>query len=279
MISSFVILFRETLEAALIVTILLAASRGVPLRGRYIGGGLIAGLFGAGIVAALADTIAAYAEGMGTELFNATILFLAVPMLAWHQVWMSQHGAELARESKMLGKDVAAGSKPLSALAVITAIAVLREGSETVLFLYGIAADGQSGAAGMLTGGLAGIIGAALFGWLLYLGLLKVSLKHIFKVTGVLVTFLAAGLASQGAAYLVQAGVLPPLGTQLWDTSWLLTEDGPVGQLFHILFGYVAQPQGIQLLFYAVTLMVIMVATNVVSRMGQNKFKPSAQAA
>jgi high-affinity iron transporter len=72
-----------------------------------------------------------------------------------------------------------------------------------------------------------------------------------------MILLLAAGMASQGAAFLVQAGLLPPLSGSLWDSSFLLREDSLVGQALHALVGYVSQPVGIQLVFYIVTLAVI----------------------
>ncbi|HWK65535.1 MAG TPA: FTR1 family protein [Rhizobiaceae bacterium] len=268
MLPTFVIVFRETLEAALIISIVLAASSGIPARGRWVSGGVLAGLVGAGIVAIFASQLTELFDGNGTEVFNAVVLLTAVAMLGWHQIWMSSHGAELARESRAIGSAVREGVKPLSALAIICAVAVLREGSETVLFLYGVAIDGELDAATMLQGGLLGVAGAALVGALLYAGLLRVPLKHIFHVTGVIVLLLAAGLASQAAAFLVQAGYLPPLGYDIWNTSQILPQTNPVGFLLHILVGYVARPEGIQIVAYALTLTIILSVSAVVRRRG-----------
>jgi high-affinity iron transporter len=265
-LSTFVIVFRETLEAALIVAIVLAASKGIECRGRWVAAGVVAGLCGAGLLALFADGLAGLFEGSGTELFNAAVLLLAVVMLGWHQVWMGTHGAELAGQSKTVGQDVREGVRPLYALAIVCAVAVLREGSETVLFLYGVAIDGGLGATTMLQGGALGIVGAALVGALFYAGLLSVPLKHIFKVTGVILLLLAAGLAAQAAAYLVQAGVLPPLGYDVWNTSAILPQTNALGFLLHILVGYVARPEGVQIIAYAVTVVLILVASSIVSR-------------
>lgn len=264
MLSTFVIVFRETLEAALIVSIVLAASNGIPARGRWVIAGVFAGLAGAAIVALFAGQLADLFDGNGTEVFNAAVLLTAVAMLGWHQIWMSTHGAELARESRAVGSAVREGAKPLSALAIICAVAVLREGSETVLFLYGIAIDGALGAATMLQGGILGVAAAALVGALFYAGLLRVPLKHVFRVTGVIILLLAAGLAAQAAAFLVQAGYLPALGYDIWNTSEVLPQTNPVGFLLHILVGYVARPEGIQIVAYALTLTIILAASAVV---------------
>src|SRR5271169_3489685 len=117
MLATAIIVFREVLEAALIVGIVMAASRGAPGRGLWVGGGVAGGIFGALCVAAAAETLAAMAQGMGQELFNAGILFAAVLMLGWYNVWMARHGRELASNATKLGHDVRSGAQPLWALA------------------------------------------------------------------------------------------------------------------------------------------------------------------
>ena len=256
MLATAIIVFREVLEAALIVGIVMAASRGVMRRGWWIGGGIGAGIFGAGVVAAGAETIAAAAAGIGQEVFNAAILFAAVAMLGWHNVWMTRHGREMTLAANRLGAAVRAGTQPLWALAAAVALAVLREGSEVVLFLYGIAAGGD-GAAAMAMGGALGLFAGVAAGAGLYLGLVRIPLRHLFSVTSWLVLLLAAGMASQAAAFLLQADLLPPLGTTLWDTSFVLSDQSLVGRVLRTLIGYTAQPAGIQLVFYLTTLIVI----------------------
>lgn len=257
MLASLIIVFREVLEASLVVGIVLAASRGVPQRGWWIAGGCAAGVLGALIVAGFADEIAAAVAGVGQELFDAAILFAAVCMLGWHNVWMSRHGRELAADATKIGREVLAGTRPLYALALVCGVAVLREGSEIALFLYGVAVGSGSSALSMVTGSALGLVAGAVAGGALYFGLLTIPLRHLFSVTSWLILLLAAGMAAQGAAFLTAANLLPPLGSRVWDTSWLLPQEGMLGQLLHILTGYTARPQGIQVVFYAGTLILI----------------------
>ncbi len=257
MLATLIIVFREVLEAGLVVGIVMAASRGVPRRGLWVSGGCAAGLSGAVVVAGFAGEIASAVAGVGQEIFNAIILFAAVCMLGWHNIWMSRHGRELAMDATRIGKEVLAGTRPLYALAMVCGIAVLREGSEVVLFLYGIAVAGGSGAGSMVIGGACGVVVGAAVGVALYFGLLTIPLRYLFGVTSWLILLLAAGMASQGAAFLAAANLLPSLGSNLWDTSFLLSERSLPGQLLHVLTGYTARPDGIQLLFYLATLLVI----------------------
>src|SRR4029077_13218800 len=142
MLAVAVIVFREVLEAALIASIVLAASKGTPRRGLWVAGGIAVGVLGACLAPGFAAEIAQAVAGMGQELFNALILFAAVGMLGWHNVWMGRHGKEMAIEASALGRDGGARAWALYALALVVGVAVLREGSETVLFLYGVAAAG-----------------------------------------------------------------------------------------------------------------------------------------
>jgi high-affinity iron transporter len=253
MFATAVIVFREVLEAALIVGIVAAATRSIPGRNRWLAAGVAAGLLGAGAVALGTEGIARLASGMGQELFNAAVLGLAVVMLAWHNLWMSSHGAALAANARSVGNAIRDGRRECSVLLVVVGLAVLREGSETVLFLYGIAAS-ENDAMPMLVGGLVGVAAGAAVGYTVYRGLLKIPLRWFFTVTGILVLFLAAGMASQAARFLIQADLLPGLATPLWDTSSWLPENSIAGTLLHSLIGYDAQPAGMQIVFYVLVL-------------------------
>jgi high-affinity iron transporter len=256
MLATAVIVFREVLEAALIVGIVAAATRAIPGRNRWLAMGVAAGLAGAGVVALGTDRISELASGVGQELFNATVLGIAVVMLAWHNLWMSSHGTALAADARSVGNAIRDGRRQCSVLLVVVGLAVLREGSETVLFLYGIAAAG-GGSWPMLAGGLAGIAAGIAVGYALYAGLLHIPLRWFFTVTGLFVLFLAAGLASQAARFLIQADVLPSLATPLWDTSAMLPQTSVAGTLLHSLVGYEAQPAGMQIVFYLAVLIAI----------------------
>ena len=257
MFGTALIVFREVLEAALIVGIVSAATRGIPGRERWIGAGIAAGLLGALGVAAGAGAISQLAEGMGQELFNASILGLAVAMLAWHNIWMSVHGREMAEDAKRVGSDIRSGAKALSVLMVVVAIAVLREGSETVLFLYGVAIGGESSRGPMILGGAIGLAGGAAVGWLMFTGLLRIPIRWFFSVTSLLVLLLAAGMASQAARFLIQANVLPSLAQPLWDTSSLVSNSSLAGKALQGLIGYDARPAGMQIAFFVSVLVVI----------------------
>lgn len=257
MLSTALIVFREILEAALVVSIVMAATKTVAGRSFWIGLGLVAGLLGAGVIAVFAGAISSLASGVGQEIFNATVMFIAVLMLSWHSIWMGKHGREMAQALGAVGKAVTSGSRSLSGLAIVVGVAILREGSEAVLFLYGIAVGEPGQTSQMIIGALIGVAGGVAIGVGLYRGLLRISHARLFTVTNGLIMVLAAGMASQGVGFLIAADWLPTWGDSIWDTSWLLEESSIVGKMLHALVGYTARPAGIQIVTYIATLLAI----------------------
>lgn len=266
MLSTALIVFREVLEAALVVSIVMAATKGVLNRGWWVSGGLLGGIVGAGLIAIFADVISSWASGMGQEVFNAGVMFIAVLMLGWHSIWMGKHSREMAQQISAVGRAVATGSRPLTGLAIVVGVAVLREGSEAVLFLYGIAAGDPGQTPQMIIGGLLGVLGGIGLGAAMYAGLLRIPLKRLFSVTNALIVLLAAGMASQGVGFLASAGLLPSWGDTVWDTSWLLKESSLLGKMLHTLIGYTARPAGIQIAAYIATLVIIVLLSRAVNR-------------
>jgi high-affinity iron transporter len=256
MLGALIIVFREVIEAGLIVGIVMAATRGVPGRGRWVTIGVGGGVLGASVVAMFAGAISDAFQGAGQELFNAAVLGIAVIMLMWHNAWMARHGREIADEMRRVGVAVSQGAKPLTALAIVVGLAVLREGSEVVLFLYGIMASGTS-VSSTLVGGVLGIAGGAVFTALTYFGLLAIPSRHIFSVTSWLIALLAAGMAAQAVQFLNSAGLVVALDHTIWDTSWLLSEKSILGRMMHALIGYTERPTEMQLTVYIATLIAM----------------------
>jgi len=258
MLGALIIVFREVIEAGLIIGIVMAATRGVAGRGRWVTIGVAAGIVGAALVAGFAGAISEAFQGSGQELFNASVLGIAVVMLMWHNAWMARHGREIAAEMQQIGSAVSEGTRELTALAIVVGLAVLREGAEVVLFLYGIAASGTAGSALLIGGALGIVAGAALTG-LTYFGLLAIPTRYIFSVTSWLIALLAAGMAAQAVQFVNNAGFLLVLGRTVWDTSWLLSENSIFGHLLHTLIGYTEAPTALQLVFYVGTLLAMAV--------------------
>jgi high-affinity iron transporter len=196
---------------------------------------------------------------MWPSRFNASILALDVVILNCHTVCLPRLGKELAGELRAAGQAVVAGEKSLLALAVVVGVAVLREGSEVVLFLYGVLATGNDTPWGVALGGFAGLVLGALVCWLTYVGLLRIPPRALFTTTTVLIALLSAGMAAQATAFLERANWLTALDSVVWDSSWLLSDSSLLGKALHTLIGYTDQPTAMQLTVYLAILAVTFV--------------------
>lgn len=253
MFSISVVIFREMFEIALIVGVLMAATRGLAKRGQWVMVGVLGGIAGSVLIAFFADRISQAAEGMGQEVLNAMILLVAATLIGWTVLWMSRHGRELTQHLKQVGHAVVKGEKPIHTLAIVVALTVLREGSEIVMFTYSAFVTGGR-PFDLILGFLFGAFAGGTVGIILYYGLIKIPTKQIFSVTSWLLMFLVAGMVSQAAGYLTAAGKLPELIPAMWDTSRLLAEDSLLGEFLQVLVGYTQRPSGMQVLVYAATL-------------------------
>jgi high-affinity iron transporter len=274
-IAALIIVFREVFEAGLIIGIVLAVTRTVRHRNQWIGGGVLVGVLAACLVAVFAGALSNLFAGMGQELFNALILVIAVVMLTWHNVWMARHGSELAGELRAAGQAVVDGSKSLLALAVVVGVAVLREGSEVVLFLYGVIAAKSDTGWDVMLGGFAGLGLGALVTLLTYFGLVRIPARGLFTTTTILIALLAAGMAAQAASFLEKANWLTAMDNVVWDSSWLLSDTTILGKALHTLIGYTDQPTAMQLTVY----LAILAVTFVLMRLYGAPVKAQAAAA
>ena len=251
------IVFREIIEVALVIGIVMAATVGLPGRFKLVLGGLGLGVLGSVIIAFFTDSISQAIDGVGQEIFNACVMFIAVGFLSWTVIWMKTHGRELAQNLKAVGADVLAGDKSVYVLVGVVALATFREGAEIVLFTYGMTASGAFPISEIVLGGIIGGIGGGIIGLMLYMGLLKAAQKHLFTVTSWMLIVLTAGMAAQGANFLIAAGVLPPIHPQVWDTSAILSGGSFVGETLKVLVGYTPRPTGMELVFYGAVLLSV----------------------
>ena len=262
MFGTSVIVFREVFEAGLAIGIVAAALGHAPTALRYIWGGVLAGVLGSLLLAIFAGGIANYFGGFGNELLTASILILAVAMLAWHTLWMATHGRQMAQDLKSLGQLAASGSKSMLAVAIVVAVTVLREGAEVVLFLYGAVAGSGSTAFQSFFGGLIGIGLGGLVSYVTYKGLVLIPMRWVFSVTTGLIALLASGMAAQAAHFLQAAGATNLLETEVWDWSNALPDKSIFGTFLKALMGYSDRPTGLMLVAFVVTLLVFILANH-----------------
>ncbi|MCB2248683.1 FTR1 family protein [Salmonella enterica subsp. diarizonae] len=258
MIAVILIVFREVLEAGLIISVILAACKGYKISHLVIAG-ITSGVIFSGLLALFTNSIENALSGTGQEVFNSALLLTATLMLSWQIVWMSTKGKEMADASRNEVRNILSEGNKNYAIAVVVAIAVMREGSEVVLFMYSIIISTGTSVTAMFTGGIIGVVAGIVFTFLLYRGLILIPLKFIFLLSNIVLTFIAAGLASQGIWILSSIDIIPAIKDTVWDSSWLLSDNSWQGGLARAIFGYTSTPSGVQIITW------ILVATLIIS--------------
>lgn len=251
------VVWRESVEALLVVGVLNAwlvrqTDRAVSTTGRrYLWLGVAAGGVTAVVLGALLMVLGESLPEEGQEYFQAGMVLAAAALILQMVFWMRRHGRTLKRELES-GAQRSAETANWWGLAVLAMLAVAREGSETVVFLYGIlAGGGTTGTATLSAAILAGLALAGLTYWLLQVGSRVLSWRLFFRATEMMLLLLAAALVMTGVDHLVSLGVVPQLGAPLWDTSFLIDDAGVAGSLIAALTGYRARPDLTALLVYA----------------------------
>jgi len=249
--ATFVIVLREGFEAALLLGILYAylAMIGRAQSRRYVTAGAVLAL-GVSIAMGVAvSVISGPLADLGPDVIAIGVIFLAVVLLTWHGWWMGRHAREIRGEVQRR-IDEAHARQRLWLVGLIAFTGVFREGAETVLFLWGLLVQMDDAASWRaLAGGVAGLVGAAILGWVVFQGGRRLSVQRFFAATSVLLLLLAAGLLSAGVGKLQGLGLLPA-GDPVWDTSWLLDDHGALGGVLTGLVGYRARPTALEILAY-----------------------------
>ncbi len=249
MFVTFLLALREGLEAALIVGILFGFLRksGQMARGTTVWLGVLTAIALSVLLAIGINLIGAELEGTAEQLFEGTMMLLAVAILTWMIFWMRSQSHQLKDEleSKLRAQLQSGARWGLFAMAFL---AVFREGVETAL-LIGAAAF-QTDAAAAIGGSVLGLLCAALLGYLIYAATIKLNLRAFFSVTSIALLIFAAGLLGHAVHEFQEAGVLPMLTAQTYDLSALLNQDSTLGQFLRTLIGYADAPSLLESLSY-----------------------------
>ncbi|EBS6918275.1 iron permease [Salmonella enterica] len=265
MIAVILIVFREVLEAGLIISVILAACKGYKISHLVIAG-ITSGVIFSGLLALFTNSIENALSGTGQEFFNSALLLTATLMLSWQIVWMSTKGKEMADTSRNEVRNILSEGNKNYAIAIVVAIAVMREGSEVVLFMYSIIISTGTSITAMFTGGIIGVIAGIVFTFLLYRGLILIPLKFIFLLSNIVLTFIAAGLASQGIGILSSIDIIPAIKDTVWDSSWLLSDNSWEGGLARAIFGYTSTPSGVQIITWILVAALILSISSFLKR-------------
>jgi high-affinity iron transporter len=238
LINSVIIVLREVIEAALLISVLLAVSRRLQLSVRWAPVALIAGAVGAALYASLLDSVSELFDGVGQELINALMQVCISALLVVIVLLVARRRERLGGPSTAL----------IGLMAISVALATIREGSEIIVYVIGFVTI-ESHRASVLLGSLTGAGIGFSVGVLLYYLLLAMRVSHALWVSLTLLALAASSMCAQAAKLLIQADWLPS-GAPLWDTSALITEQSMVGQFLYALIGYEATPSAIEVVAY-----------------------------
>lgn len=252
-----IVVFREFLEIALLMSVVFAATKYVPNRNFYATLGIIAGIVGSCILAFFTNSIVEAFQGVGQEIFTIILLSVTILLISWTICWMAANPRRLPTAIKSASTKVAMGRGSRYILTSLIATNIFREGFEIVLFSYGVLTVNKLTPLevfiGFGAGGLLGIITALL----IYKGLLNVAGKYVFKVSTFMLVLITASLASEVANLLSAIGVVDILAEPMWDSSFLIPDRSVIGRILAVLAGYTAQPTGMQFLFYIGTILLL----------------------
>lgn len=250
------VIWRESIEALLVVGILNAwlAHRPDPERRRgrvWLWSGVGAGVVGAILLAAALLTLGESFGPDAQEYFQTAIVLVAAMLIVQMVFWMRRHGRTLKTE---LHNSLSAAAKRShwSGVFMLAALAVMREGGEAAVFLYGALASSAGSTPSAVVAAATGFAAAGATYWALQVGGRTLSWRLFFRVTEVMLLVLAGSLLVMGLDHLVSLGLVPPLRSRLWDTSHIVPDSGAFGGLISGVTGYRARPDLAELLAYVV---------------------------
>ena len=259
MIAALLIAFREGLEAALIVGIVLSYLKKMGYRQRAaVWWGVVSAVVVSVVAGVALQALGVAFEGRGEQLFEGIAMLLAASVLTWMIFWMQRQGRSIRAELEADVRQAVTGDSRW-ALFALAFVAVVREGIETALFLTA-AAFSAAPAQTMIGGGL-GLAAAVIVGWLLFAVSVRLDVRAFFRVTSVLLILFAAGLVAHGVHELQEAGVLPVIVEHVWDVNSIVDENSTMGSILKALFGYNGNPSLLEVVAYGAYFIVIGVAS------------------
>ncbi|WP_341762745.1 FTR1 family protein [Candidatus Tisiphia endosymbiont of Melanophora roralis] len=252
------VVFRECLEIALLLGVMLAVTKQLEKSRIYIIAGVMLGTVSAALFAFFTRSITVAFSGLGDEIFNSGIILLTVALIGWTIVWMQGYGIKIKQNLNDLSVKISSGDSSYIMLVLIVAATILREGMEIIILVYSISSVEIIDSNSYLLGLIIGIVSGLTLGVIIYLGLIKiVNQQYIFRISSILLMLVASGFAAEAAGILSSSGIITILSDQLWDSSWLISDRSIYGKFLKMITGYIARPNGLQVVFYVCTLGLI----------------------
>jgi high-affinity iron transporter len=253
MLNIFTIVLRESLEAVLIVGLIIAilGKQGLLKPGKfYVMGGVISGILLSCLLASAIYRLSDWLNGAGLIYFEVALFLLSAGLMTHMVFWMRQIGkrmkvileGDLARSMTRMG---------LVGVAVVSALAIGREGAETAIYLYSLSLSNLIPMGELLIASLLALAVALGIGICFIRGIKLFNLNAFFNVTSGFLLITAGALLLQSVYRLVEIGILPALIDNVWDTSNIIPSDSWSGSLLSFFAGYVPNPSLMAVLIYA----------------------------
>ena len=269
------IVFRECLEISLLVGIILAVTKHIEKSRIYIIAGGMLGVVCVSIFAFFTRKLSLSFGGMGDELFDSGIMILITILLSWTIIWMQGYGTKVKQHINNISTKIHEGNSSYLMLVFLVASTILREGAEIIILVYSISSVETITSSHYIQGLIIGTTSGFLLGLIIYFGLIKIAnQKYIFKISTILLMLIAGGFAASAAGILTSSGLVMFLSDQVWDSSWLVADRSMIGKILHIVTGYIARPNGLQVLAYFTTILLINIFIQVRLRYSKNILAP-----
>lgn len=243
--NALIVVWRESLEAMLVIGVMLSwitrQPDPAPLK-RGLWGGAAAGIALAGALGYAAYTVQSEFAGQTLEQFQLAMVLAAAALILHMVLWMHEHGRRMKRELEQQVERAAAATGAVLGVAAITALAVAREGTETVIFLYGLGMEGDGAATQLFGGAVAGFAIAAATAWAVARGARFLNMRTLFRVSEILLLLIATALLVAGIDKMIGMEWLPPLVDPLWDVADILPDARGPGRFLADFIGYRARP-------------------------------------
>lgn len=251
-----IVVFREFLEISLLLGVIMAVTKPIHNSKIYIILGVMLGVVSAAIFALCVNSITLSFGGLGDEILGAAIILLTAFLISWTVVWMQGYAQKIRKSLSKLSDKIETGAASKLMLVAVVAVTILREGAEIILFVYSIASveniTGNNYLLGLAIGGISGLT----VGIIIYKGLIQYAGKYAFLISTILLTLIAAGLSAEAAGILTSSGIIEIYTDQLWNSSWLVSDESAMGKILKVIIGYDARPNGLQIIFYISTIMI-----------------------
>lgn len=252
------VVFRECFEISLLLGVILAVTKQIEKSRIYIIAGIMLGVVCASIFAFFTRKLSLSYGGIGDELFDSGVMILTTILIGWTIIWMQGYGTKVKQHINDISAKIHEGNAGYLMLVLLVASTILREGAEIIILVYSISSIETITSSSYLQGVLIGGAGGLLLGLIIYFGLIKIAnQKYIFKISTILLMLIAGGFAASAAGILTSSGLIMFLSDQLWDSSWLVADRSTTGKILHVVTGYIARPNGLQVLAYFTTILLI----------------------